>query len=166
MDHINFIDRYKADHLVQSMYKLYHITCEAEEGLNVWVCAMAMVHCMDRLHKCKSLILLILYVNTTPILFTLYASNKSVTSHKLTTFLSPSLPLSLLPHFLSLSLPVRTSSLSTFDSIELGRYSDDLDKENDDRVAVLEFELRKAYETIKSLRGSLTEAATGVVVLL
>jgi hypothetical protein len=28
-------------------------------------------------------------------------------------------------------------------------------------VAVLEFELRKAYETIKSLRGSLTEAATG-----
>jgi hypothetical protein len=37
-----------------------------------------------------------------------------------------------------------------------------LDKETDDRVAVLEFELRKAYETIKSLRGSLTEAATGV----
>ena len=28
-------------------------------------------------------------------------------------------------------------------------------------MAVLEFELRKAYETIKSLRGSLTEAATG-----
>lgn len=53
---------------------------------------------------------------------------------------------------------VRTSSLSTFDSIELGRYSDDLDKEHDDKVAVLEFELRKAYETIKSLRGSLTEA--------
>jgi len=57
---------------------------------------------------------------------------------------------------------VRTSSLSTFDSIELGRYSDDMDKENDDKVAVLEFELRKAYDTIKSLRGSLTEAtATG-----
>lgn len=53
---------------------------------------------------------------------------------------------------------VRTSSLSTFDSIELGRYSDDLDKETDDKVAVLEFELRKAYDTIKSLRGSLTEA--------
>lgn len=53
---------------------------------------------------------------------------------------------------------VRTSSLSTFDSIEMGRYSDDLDKERDDKVAVLEFELRKAYDTIKSLRGSLTEA--------
>ena len=59
---------------------------------------------------------------------------------------------------------VRTSSLSTFDSIEMGRYSDDLDKENDDKVAVLEFELRKAYDTIKSLRGSLTEA-TGMSVL-
>ena len=53
---------------------------------------------------------------------------------------------------------MRTSSLSTFDSIELGRYSDDLDREHDDKVAVLEFELRKAYDTIKSLRGSLTEA--------
>lgn len=53
---------------------------------------------------------------------------------------------------------MRTASLSTFDSIELGRYSDDLDKETDDKVAVLEFELRKAYDTIKSLRGSLTEA--------
>jgi len=53
---------------------------------------------------------------------------------------------------------VRTTSLSTFDSIELGRYSDDLEKEQDDKVAVLEFELRKAYDTIKSLRGSLTEA--------
>lgn len=53
---------------------------------------------------------------------------------------------------------VRTPSLSTFDSIEMGRYSDDLDKEHDDRVAVLEFELRKAYDNIKSLRGSLTEA--------
>ena len=42
--------------------------------------------------------------------------------------------------------------------MEIGRYSDDLDKERDDKVAVLEFELRKAYDTIKSLRGSLTEA--------
>ncbi len=58
----------------------------------------------------------------------------------------------------SLCIAVRTSSLSTFDSIEMGRYSDDLDKENDDKVAVLEFELRKAYDTIKSLRGSLTKA--------
>ena len=54
---------------------------------------------------------------------------------------------------------VRTPSLSTFDSIEMGRYSDDLDRERDDKVAVLEFELRRAYETIKSLRGSLTDAA-------
>ena len=103
-------------------------------------------------------------VNTTPILFTLGASNESISDHKLTISLSPPPSSSLFPRLsLSLSLPlVRTSSLSTFDSIELGRYSDDLDKETDDRVAVLEFELRKAYETIKSLRGSLTEAATGV----
>ena len=33
-----------------------------------------------------------------------------------------------------------------------------MEKEQDDKVAVLEFELRKAYDTIKSLRGSLTEA--------
>lgn len=33
------------------------------------------------------------------------------------------------------SLAVRTSSLSTFDSIELGRYSDDGNKETEDRVA-------------------------------
>jgi len=52
----------------------------------------------------------------------------------------------------------RTSSLSTFDSFELGRYSDDSNKETEDKVAVLEFELRKAFETIKSLRGSLTKA--------
>ena len=42
--------------------------------------------------------------------------------------------------------------------MEFGRYSDDLDKETNDRVAVLEFELRKSLETIKSLRGSLTQA--------
>ena len=83
--------------------------------------------------------------------------------HRIQFLSSLSFSLSLSIFSSSLSLSVRTSSLSTFDSIELGRYSDDLDKENDDRVAVLEFELRKAYETIKSLRGSLTEAATGKV---
>ena len=136
--------------------------------------ACTTVHCVNTCACSLEVAACIAYctVNTTPILFTLGASNESITDHKLTVSLSPlhlSLPLSpsslfiSLPPPLSLSLPlVRTSSLSTFDSIELGRYSDDLDKETDDRVAVLEFELRKAYETIKSLRGSLTEAATGV----
>ncbi len=59
--------------------------------------------------------------------------------------------------------PVRASSHSTLDSMEFGRYSDDLDKETNDRVAVLEFELRKALETIKSLRGSLTKATGGLL---
>ena len=72
---------------------------------------------------------------------------------------------------------MRTPSVSTFDSLELGRYSDD-GREGDEKVAgettstsstsclhvafcisVLEFELRKAYDTIKSLRGSLTKAS-------
>ena len=30
---------------------------------------------------------------------------------------------------------VRTSSMSTFDSIEFGRFSDDSNKDNEDRVA-------------------------------
>ena len=73
-----------------------------------------------------------------------------------------------------LAAAVRTPSISTFDSLELGRYSDD-GREADEKVAgeticginisltrsisVLEFELRKAYDTIKSLRGSLTKAS-------
>ena len=36
-------------------------------------------------------------------------------------------------HFVSLI--VRTSSVSTFDSIELGRFSDDSNRDNEDRVA-------------------------------
>ena len=74
----------------------------------------------------------------------------------------------------------RTPSFSTLDSLELSRYSDDSNRENDERVAgilikmllrklflaiVLEFELRKAQETIKSLRGSLTKATGGQVLL-
>ncbi|CAH1780279.1 unnamed protein product, partial [Owenia fusiformis] len=52
----------------------------------------------------------------------------------------------------------RSSSIQTFDSIDFAKYSDDgLDKA-DDRVAVLEFELRKAQDTIKSLRATLTKA--------
>ncbi|XP_028391944.1 RAB11-binding protein RELCH-like [Dendronephthya gigantea] len=60
-----------------------------------------------------------------------------------------------------ISLPLgRTSSNLTLDSIDdFTRYSDDgLIDRGDDKVAVLQFELRKAHETIKSLRGSLTVA--------
>ncbi|CAB3998176.1 lisH domain and HEAT repeat-containing KIAA1468 homolog isoform X2, partial [Paramuricea clavata] len=54
----------------------------------------------------------------------------------------------------------RTSSNLTLDSIDdFTRYSDDgLGEKGDDRIAVLQFELRKAHDTIKSLRGSLTVA--------
>ncbi|KAH9515544.1 hypothetical protein Btru_011362, partial [Bulinus truncatus] len=53
----------------------------------------------------------------------------------------------------------RTSSVQTFDSLDFARYSDDGERQVDERVAVLEFELRKAQETIKSLRASLTRQA-------
>ena len=56
----------------------------------------------------------------------------------------------------------RTSSQSSLDSLELTRYSDDgSGRHGDERVAVLEFELRKSQETIKSLRASLTKASSG-----
>ncbi|XP_060602850.1 RAB11-binding protein RELCH homolog isoform X2 [Ruditapes philippinarum] len=51
----------------------------------------------------------------------------------------------------------RTSSIQTFDSLDFARYSDDGERQVDERVAVLEFELRKAQDTIKSLRASLTK---------
>ncbi|XP_052816582.1 RAB11-binding protein RELCH homolog isoform X2 [Mya arenaria] len=53
----------------------------------------------------------------------------------------------------------RTSSIQTFDSLDFARYSDDGERQVDERVAVLEFELRKAQDTIKSLRASLTKEA-------
>lgn len=53
----------------------------------------------------------------------------------------------------------RTSSAQTLDSLDFGRYSDDGDKQNEEKVAVLEFELRKAKDTIKSLREQLTVAS-------
>ncbi|XP_071495307.1 RAB11-binding protein RELCH homolog [Diadema antillarum] len=53
----------------------------------------------------------------------------------------------------------RTSSETTFDSLDMARYSDDGNNQVDEKCAVLEFELRKARETIKSLRANLTEAA-------
>lgn len=53
----------------------------------------------------------------------------------------------------------RTSSEQTFDSLDLARYSDDGHAQNEDKCTVLEFELRKAKETIKALRASFTEKA-------
>ncbi|XP_035825823.1 RAB11-binding protein RELCH, partial [Aplysia californica] len=53
----------------------------------------------------------------------------------------------------------RTSSVQTFDSLDFARYSDDGERQVDERVAVLEFELRKAQEMIKSLRATLTQQA-------
>ncbi|RDD47230.1 LisH domain and HEAT repeat-containing protein KIAA1468 [Trichoplax sp. H2] len=54
-----------------------------------------------------------------------------------------------------------SQSITTLDSVELTRYSDDGGKYPEDQVAVLEFELRKAQDTIKALRGSLTMATEG-----
>ncbi|XP_051737864.1 RAB11-binding protein RELCH homolog isoform X5 [Ctenopharyngodon idella] len=53
----------------------------------------------------------------------------------------------------------RAGSISTLDSLDFARYSDDGNRESDERVAVLEFELRKAKETIQALRANLTQAA-------
>ncbi|XP_044032277.1 RAB11-binding protein RELCH homolog isoform X3 [Siniperca chuatsi] len=57
----------------------------------------------------------------------------------------------------------RAGSISTLDSLDFARYSDDGNRESDERVAVLEFELRKAKETIQALRTNLTQAAESEV---
>ncbi|XP_035980686.1 RAB11-binding protein RELCH homolog isoform X1 [Fundulus heteroclitus] len=57
----------------------------------------------------------------------------------------------------------RVGSISTLDSLDFARYSDDGNRESDERVAVLEFELRKARETIQALRANLTQAAESEV---
>ncbi|KAJ8406908.1 hypothetical protein AAFF_G00291840 [Aldrovandia affinis] len=57
----------------------------------------------------------------------------------------------------------RAGSISTLDSLDFARYSDDGNRESDERVAVLEFELRKAKETIQALRTTLTQAAESEV---
>uniref|UniRef100_A0A673H9H1 LisH domain and HEAT repeat-containing protein KIAA1468 homolog n=1 Tax=Sinocyclocheilus rhinocerous TaxID=307959 RepID=A0A673H9H1_9TELE len=57
------------------------------------------------------------------------------------------------------SQPHRAGSISTLDSLDFARYSDDGNRESDEKVAVLEFELRKAKETIQALRANLTQAA-------
>ncbi|XP_069586729.1 RAB11-binding protein RELCH isoform X1 [Ranitomeya imitator] len=59
----------------------------------------------------------------------------------------------------------RAGSISTLDSLDFARYSDDGNRETDERVAVLEFELRKAKETIQALRVNLTLAAENEVPL-
>ncbi|XP_022161286.1 lisH domain and HEAT repeat-containing protein KIAA1468-like isoform X1 [Myzus persicae] len=53
----------------------------------------------------------------------------------------------------------RSSSQATLDSLEMARYSEDGDKTVNERVAILEFELRKAKDTINALRTNLTVAA-------
>lgn len=53
----------------------------------------------------------------------------------------------------------RSSSQATLDSLDLTRFSEDGERSNDDRVAVLEFELRRARDTIAALRAHLTVAA-------
>jgi len=53
----------------------------------------------------------------------------------------------------------RAPSIQTFDSIDFARYSDDGDRMENDRVAVLEFELRNAQDTIRLLRTALTKTA-------
>jgi hypothetical protein len=53
----------------------------------------------------------------------------------------------------------RSSSQATLDSLEMTRYSEDGDKTVNERVAILEFELRKAKDTINALRTNLTVAA-------
>ncbi|XP_076057124.1 RAB11-binding protein RELCH homolog [Oratosquilla oratoria] len=53
---------------------------------------------------------------------------------------------------------IRSSSQTTLDSLDWGRYSEDGERATDERIAVLEFELRKARETIQSLRANLTQA--------
>uniref|UniRef100_UPI00358F7929 RAB11-binding protein RELCH homolog isoform X2 n=1 Tax=Myxine glutinosa TaxID=7769 RepID=UPI00358F7929 len=53
---------------------------------------------------------------------------------------------------------LHSGSLTTLDSLDFARFSDDGVRESDERVAVLEFELRKAQETIRALRASLTHA--------
>jgi len=54
----------------------------------------------------------------------------------------------------------RTSSMQTFDSIDFARSSDDGEQAENNRVAVLEFELRNAQDTIRQLRTTLTKTAS------
>ncbi|XP_066591487.1 RAB11-binding protein RELCH homolog [Prorops nasuta] len=55
----------------------------------------------------------------------------------------------------SVTSMARSSSQATLDSLDMTRYSED-GATTDDRVAILEFELRKARENISALRANLT----------
>lgn len=57
----------------------------------------------------------------------------------------------------------RSSSQATLDSLDMTRYSED-GAGVDERVAILEFELRKARENISALRANLT-VVTGMFFL-
>lgn len=62
----------------------------------------------------------------------------------------------------------KTPSIQTFDSLDLTRYSDDtseINNKTEDKVALLEFELRKAKETISQLRYTLTIATENETLL-
>lgn len=61
-----------------------------------------------------------------------------------------------------LCVAARSGSQATLDSLDISRLSEDGERGVDERVAVLEFELRKARETINALRANLT-VATGSV---
>ncbi len=52
---------------------------------------------------------------------------------------------------------VRSLSQTTLDSLDYATISEDGDRAGGDRVAILEFELRKAKETITALRENLTQ---------
>lgn len=60
--------------------------------------------------------------------------------------------------FIVCLLSARSDSQATLDSLDLTRFSEDGERSNEERVAVLEFELRKARETISALRNNLTVA--------
>ncbi|KAK8722525.1 hypothetical protein OTU49_012252, partial [Cherax quadricarinatus] len=59
---------------------------------------------------------------------------------------------------MGLLFQARYSSQTTLDSLDWGHLSEDGERAVDERVAVLEFELRKARETIQGLRTNLTQA--------
>ncbi|KAK7081924.1 hypothetical protein SK128_015159 [Halocaridina rubra] len=60
----------------------------------------------------------------------------------------------------------RSTSQTTLDSLDWGHLSEDGERAVDERIAVLEFELRKARETIQGLRTNLTQATEAKPVCL
>jgi hypothetical protein len=62
-------------------------------------------------------------------------------------------------HFLLIFSAARSHSQATLDSLDISRFSED---GADEKVAVLEFELRKAKENISGLRATLTQMTSGL----